>query len=200
MEPTPPEATPLQGPEGPRPDTYLNRMVRAAKLDVSLYREVERDPGAFMQAMGVVILSSLCAGVGSVGREAGGLTLILLGTGSALAGWFIWAGLTYFVGTRLLPEPQTRADYGQLLRTIGFSSAPGMIRILGLVPEMAMVVFFAASVWMLIAMVIAVRVALNYSSTGRAVAVCAVGWIAELLLVMMLILLTGGIPQLPAPA
>jgi len=200
MEPNPPEETPLEGPRGPGHDTYLNRMIRAAKLDVSLYREVEQDPNAFLQAMGVVILSSLCAGVGSVTGEAGGLTVILLGTGSALAGWFIWAGLTYFVGTRFFPEPQTRADYGQLLRTIGFSSAPGMIRILGIIHEMAMVVFFAASIWMLIAMVIAVRVALNYTSTGRAVAVCAVGWLAQVILILILILLTGGIPQLPAPA
>jgi hypothetical protein len=182
--------------ESPKPDTYLNRMLRAARLDMNLYREVNSDPGAFIQAMGVVILSSLCAGVGSVGREEGGLALILLGTGSALAGWYIWAGLTYFVGTRFLPEPQTQANYGQLLRTIGFSSAPGMIRILGVIPEMAMVVFFAASVWMLIAMVIAVRVALNYTSTRRAVAVCAVGWLVQILLLMLLITITGGVPQI----
>ncbi len=195
------ESSPAEEPrtESPKPDTYLNRMVRASKLDVSLYREVKSDPGAMMQAMGVVILSSLCAGVGSVGKEAGGGAFILLGTGSALAGWFIWAWLTYFVGTRFLPEPQTQADYGQLLRTIGFSSAPGMIRILGLIPEMAMVVFFAASIWMLIAMVIAVRVALNYTSTRRAVAVCAVGWLVQILVLMLLIALTGGVPQLPVP-
>ncbi len=182
--------------EPPKRDTYLNRMVRAARLDASLYREVERDPQAFWQAMGVVVLSSLCAGVGSVGREAGGGTLILLSTGSALAGWFIWAYLTYFVGTRLLPEPQTQADYGQLLRTIGFASAPGIIRIVGIVPQMTAVVFFVSAVWMLVAMVIAVRVALNYTSTGRAVAVCAVGWVVQLLVIMLLVALTGGLSHL----
>jgi len=186
--------------EPPKSDTYLNRMVRAARLDVSLYREVERDPQAFMQAMGVVVLSSLCAGVGSVGREAGGGTLVLLSTASALAGWFIWAYLTYFVGTRLLPEPQTQADYGQLLRTIGFASAPGIIRILGIVPQMTAVVFFAAAVWMLLAMVIAVRVALNYTSTGRAVAVCAVGWVVQILVIMLLVALTGGLAQIEPAA
>jgi len=201
MEDGPLEPTRLEPPKPEdAPDNYLNRMIRAARLDVSLYQEVERDPQSFMQAMGVVVLSSLCAGVGSVGREEGGLTLILLTTGSALAGWFIWAYLTYFVGTRFLPEPQTRADYGQLLRTIGFSSAPGMIRILGLIPPLTTVVFFAASVWMLIAMVIAVRVALNYTSTRRAVAVCAVGWIVQILVLMLLIALTGGIPQMPPAA
>jgi len=187
---------PVEQIKAPR-NNYLHRMVRAARLDATLYEEVEQDKGSFLQAMGVVILSSLCAGVGGVGREEAGFTLILLGTASALAGWFIWAFLTYFVGTRLLPEPQTQADYGQLLRTIGFSSAPGMIRILGLVPEMTMVVFFAASVWMLIAMVVAVRVALDYSSTRRAVAVCAVGWFVQILVLMLLITLTGGLQTLP---
>jgi hypothetical protein len=188
---------PAEQAKAPR-NNYLHRMVRAARLDATLYEEVEQDQGSFLQAMGVVILSSLCAGVGGVGREEAGFTLILLGTASALAGWFIWAFLTYFVGTRLLPEPQTQADYGQLLRTIGFSSAPGMIRILGLVPEMTMVVFFAASVWMLIAMVVAVRVALDYSSTRRAVAVCAVGWLVQILVLMLLITLTGGLQTLPS--
>ncbi len=177
--------------------TYLNRMIRAAKLDVTLFEEVEKDHGSLFQAMGVVILSSLCAGVGGAGKGDGGLALILLGTVSALAGWYIWAFLTYYVGTRFLPEPQTQADYGQLLRTIGFSSAPGMIRILGLIPGMTVFVFFAASIWMLVAMVIAVRVALDYSNNLRAVAVCAVGWLVQILLVMLLVALTGGIPQLP---
>jgi len=186
--------TPMQP---PKHDTYLSRMIRASKLDVKLYEEVEQDRGALFQAMGVVILSSLCAGVGGVGKGDGGLTLILLGTLSALAGWYIWAFLTYFVGTRFLPEPQTQADYGQLLRTIGFSSAPGMIRLLGLIPGLTLIVFFAASVWMLVAMIIAVRVALDYSSNLRAVAVCAVGWLVQILLLLLLMALMGGVPQLP---
>ena len=41
-----------------------NRMIRAAKLDVSLYEEVEADTGATGQAMLVVVLSSLAAGIG----------------------------------------------------------------------------------------------------------------------------------------
>jgi len=183
--------------DGARPHSYLNRMIRAAKLDVTLYKEVEQDRGSLFQAMGVVILSSLCAGVGGVGKGEGGFALILLGTVSALAGWYIWAFLTYYVGTRFLPEPQTQADYGQLLRTIGFSSAPGMIRILGLVPEMTIIVFFMASVWMLVAMVVAVRVALDYSNNLRAVAVCAVGWLVQILLIMLLVTRSGGVPELP---
>jgi len=176
----------------PAPVSYLNRMIRAARLDASLYKEVEADRSAIVQAMGVVILSSLAAGVGGVGSTEVGLQIILVGTALALAGWFVWAFLTHFIGTRLLPEPQTRGDYGGLLRTIGFSSTPGIIRILGVVPGTTMFLFFVTSVWMLVAMIIAVRVALNYTSTTRAAGVCAIGWLIQLFVLALLMSLFGG--------
>ena len=101
---------------------FWDRIIRAAKLDAQLYEEVEADTGAMGQAMGIVVLSSMAAGVGSVG--IGGLGGILVGTIAALIGWYVWAYLTYFIGTKFLPEPQTEADLGELLRTIGFSSSP----------------------------------------------------------------------------
>ena len=138
---------------------FLDRMLRAAKLDVNLYEEVEADTGAMRQAIGVVVLSSIAAGIGSI--ATGGLGGILMGTIAALIGWFVWAFLTYYIGTKLLPEPQTRADLGELLRTIGFSSSPGLIRVLGIIPGLGGVVFIVASIWMLVTMVIAVRQALD---------------------------------------
>lgn len=155
--------------------SLVDRMIRAAKLDVSLYEEVEADRETLGQAMGVVVLSSLAAGIGSLGR--GGGAGLMVGAIAALIGWFIWAWLTYLIGTKLLPEPQTQADLGQLLRTIGFSSSPGVIRVLGIIPGLRGIVFLAASIWMLMAMVIAVRQALDYTSTLRAVVVCVIGWI-----------------------
>jgi hypothetical protein len=104
--------------------SITDRMIRAAKLDVNLYEEVEADKSAMGQAMAVVVLSSVAAGIGTVGTA--GIKGLVLGTIVALVGWFIWAFLTYYIGTRLLPEPQTKADYGDLLRTIGFSSSPGV--------------------------------------------------------------------------
>jgi len=169
---------------------FKDRIMRAAKLDVNLYEEVEADKGALGQAMGVVVLSSIAAGVGSIAR--GGLGGILMGTIAALIGWYIWAYLTYFIGTRLLPEPQTKADYGELLRTIGFSSSPGLIRILGIIPGLAGVVFLVASIWMLIAMVIAVRQALDYQSTLRALGVCVIGWVIQMLVLLLLFSILGG--------
>jgi hypothetical protein len=169
---------------------FQNRIIRAAKLDVHLYEEVEADKGAMGQAMGVVVLSSIAAGVGTIGQ--GGLGGVVWGTIAALIGWYIWAYLTYLIGTKLLPEPQTKADPGELLRTIGFSSSPGLIRVLGLIPGLVEVVFLIAGVWMLVAMVIAVRQALDYKGTLRAVGVCAIGWIIQGLLLALLFSLVGG--------
>lgn len=170
--------------------SFQDRIIRAAKLDIRLYEEVEADKSAMAQAVVVVVLSSIAAGIGSITQ--GGVSGILLGTVTALFGWFVWAYLTYFIGTKILPEVQTKADYGELLRTIGFSSSPGLIRVLGIIPGLAGIVFLVASIWMLIAMVIAVRQALDYQSTFRAVGVCIIGWIIQALFFLLLFSMLGG--------
>ncbi len=164
--------------------SMVDRMIRAAKLDAQLYEEVEADKGTLGQAMGVVVLASIAAGVGS--GAFGGFSGFLIGTVGALIGWVIWAALTYFIGTKILPEPTTRADVGELLRTIGFSSSPGLIRVFGLVPGITGIVFLVSGVWMLAAMIIAVRQALDYQSTFRAVGVCAIGYIIQLVVLLLL--------------
>jgi hypothetical protein len=172
---------------------YMNRILRAAKLDANLYEEVEADTGAMRQAMGVVMLASLAAGIGSAAQV--GMSGLLMGTLSALAGWYIWAFLIYLIGAKLLPQPQTRATHGELLRTLGFAAAPGMLRILGVIPPLTGIVFLIASFWMLAAMIVAVRQALDYDNTMRAVGVCVLGWIVQLALIMMLFFLLGSPDQ-----
>ena len=161
-----------------------NRMIRAAKLDVHLYEEVEADQGAMAQAMTVVILSALAAGIGSANM---GLSGMVIGLIAALIGWYVWAFLTYFIGTKFLAQPQTRADHRELLRTIGFASAPGLIRVLGIIPGLHTPLFLVAGIWMLVAMVIAVRQALDYTSTGRAIGVCVIGWVVQILILTVAI-------------
>lgn len=172
---------------------FVNRMIRAAKLDVRLYEEVEADKGALGQAMAVVVLSSVASGIGLI--RTGGLEGIAIGTIGALFGWFVWAFLTYVIGTKLLPEPQTRATHSELLRTIGFSSSPGIIRILAIVPALAPLAFLAAGVWMLVAMVIAVRQALDYQSTLRAIGVCLLGWLVQAVIVAIVLGMFGEIQE-----
>ena len=176
--------------------SFTDRLIRAAKLDANLYEEVEADKKAMGQAVGVVILSSVAAGVGSLGTA--GLNGLLIGTAGALVGWFIWAYITYFVGTKILPEPQTRADYGELLRTIGFSSSPGILRLLAIIPFLSSIIFFICGIWMLVAMIIAVRQALDYKSTLRAVGVCLIGWIIQMALFWIIFSLLGGFGTAPA--
>lgn len=169
---------------------FQNRIIQAAKLDVNLYEEVESDSGAMGQAMGVVLLSAVAAGIGSIGTK--GAAGIVIGTITALIGWYVWAYLTYLIGTKFFPEPQTKADHGELLRTIGFSSAPGILRILGIIPFLYEIIFFISGVWMLVAMVIAVRQALDYKSTLRAVGVCIVGWIIQGVIFWLVFAIFGG--------
>jgi hypothetical protein len=152
------------------------RLIGAMALDPVIYEEVEADRGATTQAMIVVVLSSLGAGIGSRGFGSGSLTSIVFISAVALIAWAAWALVTYEIGTRVMPEPQTRSDLGELLRTIGFSAAPGMLRIFGIVPGASVAAFAITAVWMLCAMVVAVRQALDFTSTARAVGVCLLGW------------------------
>jgi hypothetical protein len=140
------------------------------------------------QAFCVVVLSAVAAGVG--GLEHHGVSAIFNYTLTALASWWIWAYVAFLVGTKLLPGPETQADPGELLHTIGFSSAPGVLRILALISPIAGTVFLVCTMWMLVTMVVAVRQALDYSSTARAIAVCAIGfpiYAATLALSMLLL-------------
>ncbi|HKK14376.1 MAG TPA: YIP1 family protein [Gammaproteobacteria bacterium] len=171
---------------------FADRMIRAAKLEAEVYEEVEADQSAMGQALGVVVLSSLAAGLALVGTQ--GAAGLLMATAGALIGWFVWALLTYLIGAKLLPEAQTEADLNQLLRTIGFSSAPGVIRIIGIVPGLNAVVSLVAAVWMLVAMVVAVRQALDYNSTWRAVGVCVIGWLVQVVLLALVMAMTGHTP------
>jgi Yip1-like protein len=168
--------------------SWVERMVGAAKLDAATFEEVEADTTATVQAMGVVILAAVAAGIGEIGY--GGLGVIV-GAAASLVGWVAWAFLTWLIGTKFLPEPGTQADVGQLMRTIGFATSPGIIRVLGWIPYLGTLIEIAAWVWMLGAMVVAVRHALDYKSTGRAILVCAIGWIANAIIVVSLMAILG---------
>lgn len=171
---------------------FLRRGLGAARLDARAYEEVEADRGANGQAALMVALSATAAGVGSLANH--GLGGVVWYTLAALASWYVWAAIAFWIGTRWLPTPQTRADHGELLRTIGFSSAPGVLRILGLAEPIAGAVFVLCTVWMLVAMVVAVRQALDYCTTRRAIAVCAIGFPLYAITLALSLLLLGPWP------
>ncbi len=169
--------------------SFPQRMIGAALLDSSLYEEVEADRSAFGQAMVVVVISSLATGIGMGSRAGvGGLVAASI---AALVGWFFWAWLSYFIGTRLFPTPETSSSWGELLRTTGFSAAPGILRIFSMVPIIGILIYFLAGMWMLAAFVVGVRQALDYRSTWRAVMVCLTGWLVSFFGLIFLVSIFG---------
>jgi hypothetical protein len=154
--------------------TLLTRMIGASRLDAGTYEEVEADRGSTGGAFLVVLVASVAAAIGSGARDVTTVITILV---LLLATWMIWVGLTFFIGTALLPQPQTRADIGEVLRTTGFSASPGVLRILGVLPVIGLPIFIGITFWMLATFTVAIRQALDYPSSGRALAVCVLGWL-----------------------
>lgn len=154
---------------------FLGRVLGASSLKANIYEEVEHDRTATVQAIVVVVLSALGTGLGARGFGAP-LSALPAMVAVALLGWVAWALLTYQIGVTWLSQPQTRSDAGEVMRTLGFASAPGVWRALAVVPELAVAVFVLTTVWMLLTMVMALKQALDYSNSWRAVGVCLVAW------------------------
>ncbi len=165
---------------------FLNRIYRAIKIDADLYEEVEKDKSATVQAGLVVVLSSLAAGVGAINL---GASNFLLAPIMSLISWYVWAYIIYFVGVKLFPEKNTKTNHGELLRTIGFSSAPGIIRVFGVTPDLMTVTFIGSAFWMLACMVVGVRSALDYKSLGRAFGVVVVAWLIQAVFLLVFLIL-----------
>ena len=165
---------------------FLNRIFRAIKIDADLYEEVEHDKTATFQAGAVVVLSSMAAGVGALHL---GASNFLIAPVLSLISWYVWAYIIYFVGVKLFPDKNTKSDHGELLRTIGFSSAPGLIRIFGITPDLMTVTFIGSAFWMLACMVVGVRAALDYTSLWRALGVVIVSWIFQAILLLIILTL-----------
>jgi hypothetical protein len=159
---------------------FLNRVAGAALLNPQTYEEVEADDGATSQSVAVVVLSSVASAIGISGAVVPDTHLLIAYTATALTAWVIWSVLIYLLGVNLLPEPDTRASVGELVRTTGFATAPGVFRVLGVIPVAGPAFFVLGSVWMLAAMFVAVRQALDYRHLTRALAVCVIGWLLSL--------------------
>ena len=171
--------------------SMIGRMIRASRLDVHIFEEVEADTSATRQALSVVALVALATGIASLGTT--GLIGLFVGVVLAIAGWAFWAWIVYLVGTKIMPSDSTHADWGQLARTLGFAQSPGIFRVLALVPVIGNIIFAVASIWMLVAMVVAVRQALDYTSTWRAIAVVLIGFIPYVLLMSIAFRVLGAL-------
>ena len=169
---------------------FINRIYRAIKIDVELYEEVEKDKSATIQAGIVVVLSSLAAGVGALQM---GVSNFLMAPFMSLLSWYVWAYVIYFVGVKLFGDSKTKSNHGELLRTIGFSSAPGLIRVFGITPDLMTVTFIGSAFWMLACMVVAVKSALDYSSMWKAFGVVVIAWLFQAFFLFLILILFKGI-------
>ena len=165
--------------------SFLERLVGALRLDASVYDEVEHDRDALPQAAGVVALAAVCAGIGGAAGGGAGLVVGVIG---AVVGWLLSAGIIWFIGVRLMEHT---SDYPELLRTIGFASAPQVLLVLAAIPVLGWGVRSVVFVWGLAAYVVAVRQALDVD-TGRAVLVCVLGWGLAVVVALLLASLAGG--------
>jgi hypothetical protein len=152
---------------------FLKRVIGAAALDAAIYEEVEADPSATVQALAVVLMAGVAAGIAA--PEANSLAGTLARVVIALVSWGVWASIVAQLGGGPLAEPQTKVDWPQLLRTLGFAAAPGIVNVVGVVAPLSFPIRILSGIWMLAAMIVAVRQALDYKQTWRAVLVCLVG-------------------------
>jgi len=168
----------------------LNLMMRSARLDSSLYEEVETEEAAIGHAVMIALLVSLATGIGM------GLAGLIGGSGAiwflwglvsgflaSLAGWFAWVLVTYFSGSTFLRGPE-RVSIAELIRTLGFANSPGIIRILCFIPLIGWIISLASCLWSLAAGIVAVKQTLDFTA-GRAAAACMLGWLIYVVVLML---------------
>jgi hypothetical protein len=165
--------------------TFVQRMLGAARIDPAIYNEVEHDTTATGQAAGVVAIVAVCSAIGTA--QAGALAMIF-GVVAALVGWLIWSGVTYLIGDKLLGGTAT---WGELLRALGFAQAPGVFYVLAVVPFLGWLVRLVVGVWILVCGIVALREALDFG-TGKAILTAVLGWIAMMIVTVILLAMAGG--------
>ncbi|HEY8490264.1 MAG TPA: YIP1 family protein [Dehalococcoidia bacterium] len=164
----------------------IERMLRAARLDVSVYEEVEHDQGATGQALLIIVLAAIAGGIGGLSEGLGGLVVRVI---AAVLYWILLSGAAYLVGSRLLRTGATQATWGQVLRTVGFAYSPGVLSIFGFIPILGPILLLIISIWILVAAIIAIRQALDFT-TLRAVGTGIIAWLIAVIILAPLTLLT----------
>lgn len=164
------------------PSSLLNRMIRAAKLEVALYEEVEADTKATWQAFQSVVIASFASGLGSailglrIEDSPNFLLILVSGVLFTILGWVVWSFLTYLFGSTIFRLPETSTNVGELLRTLGFAISPMVLSLFVFIPFLGGVISVVAFIWFLIAGVIGVRQALDFT-TARAIGTCVLALI-----------------------
>lgn len=165
--------------------TFGDRVVGAMKLDENAFEDVERDPTAIGQAVGVIVLAAVAAGIGNI--YWGGLTGIVTGALMSILSFLIWSAIVWLVGTKVLPEPTTNADFPQTFRTLGFAASPGLASVITIIPLLGYLLMFLIWLWQIAAMVVAVKAVLDYSTVGKAVVVVLIGFVVNIVVTLLIL-------------
>ena len=166
---------------------FINRIFRSVKIDPEVFNEVQKDKNATISAAIVVIVASSAAGIGAASLGGGNFILAPI---FSLISWFVWAYIVYFVGVKLFPDTKTKTTQFALLRAIGFSSAPGIIRIFGFNEDLMTVTFIGAAVWMLVCMIVDVKETLKYKSLWKAFGVVIISWFVQAFVLLAILAIT----------
>lgn len=164
--------------------SFGDRVVGALTLKASTFQEVENDPNAMGQAVGVITLAAVSAGIGNIWW--GGITGIVSTVFISLIAYAVWAVVVWLVGTKVMPDPATKADFPETFRTLAFAAAPGLFGIITIVPILGYLIMFLIWFWQIAAMVVAVREVLDYTDTVKAVIVVVIGFVVQFVITMML--------------
>jgi hypothetical protein len=161
------------------------RMVGVMKADVKTFQEIEADPNAMGQAVTVILIAGVASLIGNIFRMGlmGGVMRLIL----ALVGYAIWSLVIVLIGTKVMPEPATKADFNEGFRVIGFTAAPGVFNVLAIIPFLGPLISLVIGIWTLIIGVIAVREVLDYSNTGRAIIVVLIAFVVVMIVYMVLL-------------
>ena len=182
--------------------TMLQRMIGAAMFNSATYEEIEADRNALGKAILVVVLVTVCGIVGGIidgligGGGLGGLVRgIIVGLLFGIVRWALWVTVLNFVGGKMLRTSDTETNWSEIGRVLGYAYTPGVLSLLIFIPVVGVILSFVGIVWTLAAVVVGARQALDFDSTGRAIAAvllsAVIGFIPWIIVVAIQGALTG---------
>jgi len=179
-------------------NAIISRVTRVFMFDRTVFQEVEADQAATQQAWVVVIVAAVASAIGAAlgsligGGGFGGLLLGLIVTPVlTVAGYFLWAFVTSWVGVNLF---QAQTDFPEMQRVIGFAYAPNVLGIVSFIPCIGWLISLAGSLYALVLSVLAVKEGLDVE-WPQAIITCVIGWVVNFVLVSVIggIVLAGAI-------
>jgi hypothetical protein len=167
----------------------VERIMRAIRLDSTVYREIAEDQNAMSEAAIIVVIVAIMSAIGrAIGSGNFFLNLIITLLTAILVNWILWAILTYFVGTAFF---RGRTDIPEMMRVLGYANAPNLLGIFGFIPCVGWIFALLGAILAFIAGFLAVREAMEFD-TGSAIVTVLISWLISIVISFGISLLIGG--------